>query len=191
LIDPPRRVTEPFLKVRFALWLSQQACDQIALNLDPVEVNAAETLALLEAEGFRFERSPRTITTYAGRYHRNPTVIDVIVSKGGVDVLATLRDGRVLAAECKGEVTAAGQQSGTDRTAVYEALGQLIWRFGELTPQPAVVALILPDTPRVRKFATTARSNPFLARIPLLVALVSADGAVHEIGGQWRLIAAS
>jgi hypothetical protein len=185
-----RRITEPFLKARFAQWLSTQNCDEIALGLDPYEVNVAEIRELLEATGFKFQPAVGTTTTYAGIYRRAATSVSVIVAKGGVDVLATLADGRTLAAECKGEVTAAGQRSGSDLRSVYEALGQLIWRFGQLKPTPSVVALILPDTLRVRGFAHSARTNEFLARIPLLVALVSADGVIHEIGGPWGLIPA-
>jgi hypothetical protein len=186
-MERPRRITEPFLKVRFALWLVARGCAEITLNLDPYEVDAPETLPLLQAAGYGFARHARTTTTYAGRYRLNSAVITVAVARGGADVIATLGDGRQLAAECKGEVTPAGTLSGTDRTSVYEAIGQLIWRFGELKPPPDLVALVLPDTPRVRGFAQTASENEFLTRIPLLLALVSADGGVHEIGKPWSL----
>lgn len=119
-----RRVTEPFLKARFALWLAERGATRIAIAVDGAEPKATEVKDLFRSAGYDFAHSPRTLTSYAGDYLKPGTSISVS-ARPGLDIRATFSGGRELLAEAKGEKTS-GISAGADWTSVAEIVGQLL-----------------------------------------------------------------
>jgi hypothetical protein len=180
-ISPPRRITEPFVKARFALWLFQQGAVNITVSVDGAEPDADEVRRILISEGYGFERAGRTLTSYAGIYTSKGNRATV-GARPGPDITAEFGDGRRLQAECKGEKTVSGVRSGTDWSGFCEVLGQLLMAVGDLESPPEFVALVLPKTQRVVAFAERAGGNNLLRRIPVLIGVVDADGRVESVG---------
>jgi hypothetical protein len=173
----PRRITEPFVKGRFALWLADHGAVEIDVSVDGAESDADEIRRMLAEGGFDFEPSIRTRTSYAGIYRRAGQIVKVS-PQPGADIIAMMSDGRRLLAEAKGERTVAGVRSGTDWSGFCEVLGQLLMAVGKVETTADVAALLLPKTPRVTGFAKEASCNRLLKRIPVVIALVDHVGRV-------------
>lgn len=184
-----RRVTEPFLKARFALWLADRGATRIAIAVDGAEPRAAEVKDLLCSGGYDFDHSPRTRTAYVGDYLKLATSISVS-ARPGLDIRATFSDGRELLAEAKGEKTVSGTSAGADWTSIAEIIGQLLLGASD-ADAAALLALVLPNTERVARFARRLAENRFLLRIPVYVSVVDSLGEVREIGQNLPLVTSS
>jgi len=172
-----RRISEPFLKAHLALWLVKRGATSIVVSVDGAEPQPVDVPEVLAAAGHT-RQSQTTRPDWTGVFQSTGAHDIRVVSRPGVDIDATLPDGRRLVGECKGEVTPTGVRSGLDRTAVYTALGQLIYTAGAHDPLPDILLLALPRTARCEGFATTLTHNPLLADWNLEVVLVNHAGTV-------------
>jgi hypothetical protein len=116
---------------------------------------------------------------WTGVYAKDQIQITVI-SQPGVDIEATLGDGTVFVAECKGEPTESGTRAGTDLTALYTALGQLVRRAGEMSPLPHERVLAVPDTARLRRIAEEIARNQLVQLLEINLLLVDSNGRISQ-----------
>jgi hypothetical protein len=84
-------------------------------------------------------------------------------------------------AECKGEPTPKGVESGSDLTNFYTAVGQLIMTLGTQTRIPDWKILAIPARPRFVAIAGKAKENRLLQRIGISLVLVDEGGKVVEV----------
>lgn len=182
-VEARRRVTEPFVKISYALHLVRAGATRVELSVDGSESNPAEVVTLLQKAGYIFERAKGTSSLYAGAYRSGATEI-LVRAKAGPDVVARLDRGRLLMAECKGAPTASGLEAGGDWTAFCEAIGQLLMAAGSARPAPDVAVVAFPKTPRVEGFIARAALNSLLAKVPVQFVMVDDRGTVTEVPGR-------
>jgi hypothetical protein len=173
---PPARIAEPLVKAHLALWLIERGAQELTVSVDGQEPDREAIQRVLGQAGYRLEwsRGP----AWTGKYDAPGRPPIEVVSRPGPDVRAVFPGDVSLVAECKGEQTAAGVKAGTDLTAFYTALGQLIVTAGEASPRPDRLLLVVPDTPRVHQFAERAARNPLVRSLRISVVAIDAAGTV-------------
>ena len=102
------RIEEPFLKAHYVLWLVDQGAEDVTLSVDGAEPYPEQVAEILGGRGYSRSRLPGSTVTWTGRFMRAGKAQILVVSRPGLDVEATLPEGGLLAAECKGEPTAKG-----------------------------------------------------------------------------------
>jgi len=174
------RVTEPFVKISYVLWLVSKGANNIRVSVDGAEPNPQIFSQTLESKSYRRQSLKGSRVDWTGRFSRE--VVDItVLSQPGIDIEAHFPDGKVLVAECKGESTPKGVKSGVDLTAFYTALGQLIITADNEGKSPLNLALVMPDTPRLRDIVIRAAQNTRLKKLGVGLALVDESGKVTEI----------
>lgn len=174
------RVTEPFVKISYVLWLVGKGATNILVSVDGAEPEHEIVARTLESKAYRRQALKGSKVDWTGHFLTEG--VDITVSsRPGIDIEAHFPNGEVLAAECKGEPTPAGVRSGTDLTAFYTALGQLIITADDEGKSPPILVLVVPDTPRLRDIVTRAAQNTRLKKLSIGLALVDESGKVTEI----------
>ncbi len=173
------RITEPFVKISYALWLASKDAENIHVSVDGAEPEPQQVLEMLRSQGYSRTPLAGSKVPWTGNYSLRNHAIRVSCLPG-VDVKASMPDG-FLVAECKGEPTEKGIKAGTDRTAFYTGIGQLLYAAGQMQKVPQHIKVVLPDTLRMRGFAEEASRNSLLRRLSLGFVLVSRAGTVIEI----------
>ncbi len=174
------RVTEPFVKISYVLWLVTKGANNIRVSVDGAEPQRQIVAQTLESKAYRRQSLEGSKVDWTGRFSREAVDITVL-SQPGVDIEAHFPDGKVLVAECKGEPTPKGVKSGIDLTAFYTALGQLIITADDERKSPPNLALVVPDTPRLRGIVIRAAQNTRLKKLGVGLSLVDESGKVTEI----------
>ena len=175
------RITEPFVKVSYALWVVDKGAKRVDVSVDGAELNPERVPEILVSRGYVREPLPGSKVDWTGRFS-GPGAVEVTVSsRPGLDIQAFFPGGGLLVAECKGEPTPTAVKSGLDRTALYAAVGQLIISAGDLSPLPQHMVVVLPDTDRLRVLANKAAQNSYLRQIGLSFVLVGGSGRISEI----------
>lgn len=174
------RITEPFVKISYVLWLVGKGATDIFVSVDGAEPEHEIVAQRLESKGYRRQPLIGSRVNWTG--HFSTEGVDVTVaSRPGIDIKAHFPNGEVLAAECKGDPTPKGVKSGTDLTAFYTALGQLIITADDEGKSPPNLVLVVPDTPRLRNIVIRASQNTRLTKLGVGLALVAESGKVTEI----------
>ena len=176
-----RRITEPFVKVSYALWIVDKGAVSIRISVDGAEPNPEQVAEILTSNGYVREPLTGSKVSWTGRFSLHGKVEVVVSSQPGVDISATFQNEKVLVAECKGEPTPKAVKSGLDRTDFYTALGQLIMTSGNLKPKPQFKVVVLADTDRLRGLAGEATQNILLRQMGVSLALVDRLGNVSEV----------
>jgi len=174
------RITEPFVKVSYTLWLVSKGANNIEVSVDGAEPKheiVAQTLAL---KGYRRQPLKGSNVSWTGIFSCKGVEITVL-SKPGVDIKAYFQDGKILVAECKGEPTPSGVKSGLDLTAFYTALGQLIITADDEGKPPSNLVLVVPDTSRLRDRVIRTSQNTRFNKLGVGLVLVDESGKVTEI----------
>jgi len=174
------RVTEPFVKISYVLWLVAKGANNIRVSVDGAEPEHKIVAQTLEFKAYRRQSLMGSKVDWTGRFSREAVDITVL-SKPGIDIEAHFPDGKVLVAECKGEPTPSGVKSGLDLTAFYTALGQLIITADDEGKSPLKLVLVVPDTPRLRDRVIRSAQNSRLRKLGVGLALVDESGKVTEI----------
>ncbi len=174
------RVTEPFVKVSYVLWLVANGANNIRVSVDGAEPEHKIIAQTLELKAYRRQSLTGSKVDWTGRFSREAVDITVL-SKPGIDIEAHFPDGKVLFVECKGEATPSGVKSGLDLTAFYTALGQLIITADDEGKSPLKLVLVVPDTPRLRDRVIRSAQNSRIKKLSVGLALVDESGKVTEI----------
>ena len=175
------RITEPFVKVHYVLWLVGKGANKILVSVDGAKPNHEIVAQTLEREGYNRQPLIDSKVNWTGHFTKAEVTITVF-SRPGIDIKAYFTNGELLLAECKGEPTASGIKSGQDLTALYTALGQLILTVNnEAKSEHLNLALVVPDSTRLKdKLALTGR-NTRLKQMRIGLALVDESGKIKEI----------
>lgn len=174
------RVTEPFVKISYVLWLVGKGATNILVSVDGAEPEHEIVAQGLESKGYHRQSLMGSKVNWTG--HFSTEGVDITVSsRPGIDIEAHFPNGEILAAECKGEPTPAGVRSGSDLTAFYTALGQLIITADDERKPPPNLALVVPSTPRLRGIVIRAAQNTRLKKLGVGLSLVDESGKVTEI----------
>lgn len=173
-------MVEPRVKAYLALWLIGRGAREVAVSVDGAEPSPDRVREMLIAAGCVREAMSRSAVGWTGRYTATEGATISVVSRPGIDVMATFEGGTRWLIECKGEPTASGFKSGQDRTLFYTALGQLLMTAGLSHADHKLVAV--PESVRLRLLAKEAVDHPILRTLGVGVLLVRSDGAVEEVG---------
>jgi hypothetical protein len=175
------RITEPFIKISYVLWLLDKGAQNIRISVDGTEPEhqiIAQTLAL---KGFHREPLSGSKVDWTGKFSKKEVEI-IIISKPGIDIEAHFPNEKVLLAECKGEPTSSATRSGQDLRALYTALGQLIITANsEEESVPLNLALVLPYSIRLKEILTRTARNTRLIKLGIGLAIIDKSGKVSEI----------
>jgi len=107
------RITEPFVKVHYILWLVDKGANKILVSVDGAEPNHEIVAQMLEMKGYQRQSLKGSKVDWTGRFTK--AGVDIIVfSRPGIDIEAHFLNGELLLAECKGQPTAKGIKSGQD-----------------------------------------------------------------------------
>ena len=174
------RIVEPFVKVSYAMWIIDKGAVSVNISVDGAEPNPEQVAETLISKGYIREPLATSNVSWTGRFSFGSKVEVIVTSKPGLDIAATFQNRTLLVAECKGEPTPAAVRSGLDRTAFYEAVGQLIIASGSLQSKPQYKVVVLADTNRLRGLASDAAQNTLLRQIGVSFALVDRLGNVSE-----------
>lgn len=175
------RIVEPFVKVSYALWIVDKGAVNVSVSVDGAETNPEQVAEILMSKGYVREPLTTSNVSWTGQFSIKGKAEVIVLSQPGLDITATFPDKRMLVAECKGEPTPTAISSGSDRTAFYAAVGQLIITCGKLQLQPQYKVVVLADTDHFRVLATHAVQNTLLKQIGLSFALVDWSGNISEI----------
>jgi|APAra7269096714_1048519.scaffolds.fasta_scaffold02798_5 hypothetical protein len=171
-----RHMSEAAVMLAFAMHLFSRGAKNVSVHPDGEHGKRFEIQAWLMMHGFTWHKGWGT-TSYAGRYMNGDLTLEVHVSPGQGDVVATI-GGCPVIAECKGGIINsrhAGQVSRL-RKGLHEAAGQLLARAGEGEINVAAV----PNTTTTRNLAS--KMAPRANQAGIVIALVSATGAVEYYG---------
>jgi hypothetical protein len=171
------RIHEPWLKAHLALWLVKRGAEDLVVSIDGNEREPAAVRGVFGDAGYAREPVTEKLA-WTGVYTHDTQGSITVVSSPGADVLGTLPDKKRLVAECKGQPTPAGVKSGTDLTAFYQGLGQLIFVAGAMSATPDEMLFAVPKTPRFEKFVGIASGNRLVLQAGLRFALVDGAGDV-------------
>jgi hypothetical protein len=174
------RIYEPFVKISYVLWLVAKGATNVRVSVDGAEPEHEKVARTLELRGYRRLPIKGSKVDWTGRFSWEGVDITVL-SQPGIDVEAYFPNGKVLVAECKGEPTEKAVKAGLDLTAFYTALGQLIITAGDGGNSPKSLALVVPDTPRLRDIVTRASQNTRLNKLGVGLVLVDELGNITEI----------
>ncbi len=174
------RVTEPFVKISYVLWLVGKGANNICVSVDGAEPEHEIVAQTLESKGYRRQSLKGSKVDWTGLFSRKAVEITVL-SQPGIDIKARFPDSRVIAAECKGEPTPKGVKAGADLTAFYTALGQLIITADDEEKSLLNLVLVVPDTPRLRGIVIRSAQNTRLKKLGIGLAFVDESGKVTEI----------
>jgi len=167
----PSRISESFVKVSYALWVVDKGAVSVTVSVDGAERNPELVADTLISRGYT--REPLL------SLHRKTEI--VVISQPGPDISAYFPDKSMLVAECKGEPTPSAVRSGSDRTAFYTAVGQLIITTGSLQYLPQQLVVVMADTKRLRALVSDTAHNGLLRQLGLSFALVNRSGEISEI----------
>ncbi|MFC1987758.1 hypothetical protein ACFLVH_04365 [Chloroflexota bacterium] len=174
------RINEPYVKISYILWLVAKGVNNIRVSVDGTEPEHQIVAQTLESKAYRRQPLKGSKVNWTGLFTKEAVDVTVL-SQPGIDIEAQFPDGKVLLAECKGEPTPKGVKSGTDLTAFYSALGQLIIIADDEGKSPLNLVLVVPDTPRLRDIVIRAAQNTRLKKLGVGLALVDESGKVTEI----------
>lgn len=174
------RINEPFVKVSYVLWLISQGASNIKISVDGAEPEHDIVAQILLSRGYFRESLPNSNIPWTGKFSREKTKI-IVWSKPGVDVEASFHNGKFLVAECKGEPTTKGVKSGLDLTSFYTALGQLIITADDGEKSFSKLAVVMPDTFRIRERVIRFSQNPRFVNLGIDLVLVDESGNVKQI----------
>lgn len=174
---PESRINEPFIKARLALWLVERGVTAIRVSIDGAEVRPEQFKQILEVAGYSHIAASKSRVNWTGTYTRGGTQITV-VSRPGLDLHASFPNGFQFIAECKGEPTPSGIQSGADLDGLYKAFGQLTRYAGEVAHPPDEKALVMADTIRMRVLAQSFKQNPAVKAWGVSILLVNVSGEI-------------
>src|SRR5262245_19406326 len=89
-IEPAiRRTHEPFIKVRFALWLLEQGANHVFVSIDGAEPDPHVARDALIALGFSRKALPKSKVNWTGEFTLGECFI-TIACRPGIDVSATV-----------------------------------------------------------------------------------------------------
>ena len=171
-----KRIKEPFLKACVALWLGERGAKEIQVSVDGAEPDPDEFRRTLEEAGFTKEPRKGSTVQWTGTYRNDQGIEITTVSMPGLDIEATFPDGKRFVAEAKGEPTPKGVKAGSDLTALYTCLGQLVFCLRE--PLPDEMVLCLPATERMEGYVRKMLNNPLIKQLGIGIVLVSSEGKV-------------
>jgi hypothetical protein len=174
------RITEPFIKLSYALWLAATGASVIRVSVDGAEPEHDIVARTLESKGYKREPLTGSKVDWTGLFSKEGVEI-IVFSRPGIDIEAHFPDGKIIVAECKGEPTPKGVKSGLDLTAFYSALGQLIITADGEGKSPSHVVLVMPDTSRLRDIAVRAAQNIHFRKLDIDLVMVDESGNVVEI----------
>ena len=175
------RITEPFVKVHYVLWLVGKGANKILVSVDGAEPNHEMVAQTLEREGYNRQPLIHSKVDWTGVFTKAEVTITVF-SNPGIDIKAHFTNGELLLAECKGEPTASGIKSGQDLTALYAALGQFILTANDEAKNERLnLALVVPDSTRLKEKLALTGKNTRLKKLGIGLALVDESGKVKEI----------
>lgn len=174
------RITEPFVKISYVLWLVAKGANNIRVSVDGFEPEHEIVAQTLESKGYRRQPLKRSRVDWTGEFSREGVDITVL-SRPGIDIEAHFPDGRVIVAECKGEPTPGGVKSGLDLTSLYTALGQLIITTDDEGKSPAILVLVVPSTPRLKARIIRTAQNTRIKKLGVGLTLIEESGKVTEI----------
>lgn len=175
------RITEPYLKARFCLWLVERGASYIRVSVDGAEPVPDGFRKELLGYSWAHTALTRSLASWTGTYRHPAGACEIeAVSKPGLDVVAKV-SGEVWVAECKGEPTPNGVKAGSDLTSTYTALGQLLIGGGAYTPTPSRLLLAIPASIRMENFFASAARNPLVCKANITLVLVGRDGSVREV----------
>jgi hypothetical protein len=174
------RITEPFIKLSYALWLVDKGARVIRVSVDGAEPEHEIVAKTLESKGYKREPISGSKVNWTGLFSKEGVEI-IVISHSGIDIEAHFPDGKIIVAECKGEPTPSGVKSGLDLTAFYTALGQLIITADGEGKLPSHLLLVLPDNTRLRDIAVRATKNARFKKSDIGLALVDESGQITEI----------
>jgi|GEM_PF-4480683 len=174
------RINEPFVKVSYALWLVSKGANNIEVSVDGAEPEHEVVANALASKGYQRAPLESSNADYTGIFSNKGVVITVL-SRPGIDIKAYFQDGKILVAECKGEPTSSGVKSGLDLTAFYTALGQLIITADDGEKLPSNLAVVMPDTPRLRERVIRFSKNARFAKLDVDLVLVDESGRISQI----------
>ena len=171
-----KRINEPYLKACVALWLGERGAKEIQVSVDGAEPDPDEFRRTLEEAGYTREPRKGSSVEWTGTYRNDQGIEITTISMPGLDIEATFPDGTRFLAEAKGEPTPKGVKAGTDLTALYTCLGQLIFCLQE--PLPDERALCLPATERMESYVSKMLRNPLINQLGISIVLVNSEGKV-------------
>ena len=172
------RITEPRVKVSYVFWLVEKGAKDIRVLIDGAEPECEIVAEKLISRGYTRQPLAGSKKNWTGHFSKNEVHITVS-SRPGIDIEAYFPNGKALAAECKGEPTPKGVKSGTDLTALYTALGQLLITSDAI--KATNLALVVPDTLRLRAIVTRNSQNIQIKKLGVGISLVNESGEVEEI----------
>ncbi len=173
-----KRIKEPFLKACVALWLGERGGKEIQVSVDGAEPDPDEFRRTLEEAGYTREPRKGSSVDWTGIYRNDQGIEITTISMPGLDIEATFPDGRRFLAEAKGEPTPKGFKAGTDLTALYTCLGQLIFCLQD--PLPEERALCLPVTDRIVGYVHRMLENPMVINLGIDFVLVDHEGNIDH-----------
>jgi len=177
------RITEPFIKISYALWIVNKGALNVHISVDGAETYPEQVSEILISNGYARESLATSSVSWTGRFLLQGKAEMIVSSQPGIDISATFKNEKLLVAECKGEPTPKAVRSGWDRTNFYAAVGQLIITSGKLQPKPQWKVVVLADTNRLRGLVSDAAQNTLLRQIGVSFALVDRLGNVTEFQG--------
>ena len=173
---------EVSLRLAFALVESGQAVDNIDVAVDGAQVRTGDAVhfpisAFLSSYGWEHQGpSEQWQGTYRSRHHS--VAISVHSSPGLGDVVAKLKNGKLLRVEAK-KGTLERSKSSAEYKLLREALGQLITI--ESTDAADMLAVAVPSSEKSEQLAATWRSRPLIQKTGIHIVTVSRAGAVRGL----------
>ena len=174
------RITEPFVKVYYVLWLVSQGANIIEVSVDGAEPQPEIVAQILKLKGYQYQPLKDSTRAWTGKFLKSGVEVTVL-SKPGIDIKAYFPDGTILKAECKGEPTPSGVKSGLDLTNFYTALGQLIMTADNEIGSSLSLALVMPETSRLRDIITRCSKNSRFKQLGIWLVLVGESGKITVI----------
>lgn len=174
------RISEPFIKLSYTLWLASKGAKRIRISVDGAEPEHERVATTLESKGYKRQPIIGSKVNWTGLFSREDVEITV-VSRSGVDIEAHFPDGKLIMGECKGEPTPKSVKSGLDLVAFYTALGQLIVTTNDNENSLPSLVLVLPDTIRLRDITSRITQNNRFKKLGIEIILVDEFGKVTEL----------
>lgn len=177
------KMTEGEVGIRLALHLIKQgwATKDVQVAIDGAQVQTGQTVHFPIAEFLK--RSGCTANeadSWQGRYAVAGSKIGITIhsSPGLGDVVAELKSGKRLVAECKRGSTTPSKSS-AEYPRIREAIGQLMTNTHERAED--VLAVAVPHSERTERLTNAWREAPRVKNAGIQLVTVDRDGGVHGL----------
>jgi hypothetical protein len=176
------KMSEAEVSVRLALFLLRSPLveSDVDVAIDGAQVQTGGTVHFPLADFLVASGCPSGARGWQGRHEVKGcrSALRIHSTPGRGDVVAKLRDGRTLRAECKkGPLTR--NKSSQEYPLLREALGQLL--TVERVEATDVLAVVVPASPKFNELTSRWRGAPLVRRLGLQLVTVDRDGAVSGL----------